>query len=133
MRYRNVKWIQKFLLVGPDFFLSKNPIFQEIKNFFPRYDEYDDQKLHTFFTFFPPIFQEIKRSKICSVKSDRFKNPIFQEINFFFFQKNASKVVKKLYSKKWPNFYGCKNPIFQEIKNVFFPQKCFQSGQKFVQ
>ena len=42
------------------------------------------------------------------VKNDNFsneKNKKSQEKKFFFFQKNASKAVKNLYTKKWPKFF----------------------------
>ena len=105
MRYRNVKWIQNFCIVDEFFFLKKNPIFQEIRIFFCRYHD----GTTNFYRFFFPIFQEIKRSKICTVKSDTFFFPYFSgDKNFFFFRKMLPRWSKICTVKSDQNFFSMK-------------------------
>ena len=107
----------KFLYSGRIFFLKKNPIFQEIRIFFCVYDydyEYDydtdsDRFFLFFRTFFSPIFQEIKRSKICTLKSDHFFFPYFSgDKIFFFFPKMLPRWSKICTVKSDQNFFAMK-------------------------
>ena len=50
------------------------------------------------------------------------KNPKSEEKKFFF-QKNASKAVKNLYTKKWPKFFYNENDS-KMVKNLYTKSDC---------